>query len=110
MAWPPYLMTTVSPWKRFSQGSASISVAALADASSTRPCSIVTSSTPSGRIGPSRRIGTVLVHVGSGQVSGQDDRGVRSGRQVHGDGYVLGGQVDVRAVLAGRPVAAHPDA
>ena len=35
MACPPYLITTVWPWNLFSQGSASISVAALADASAT---------------------------------------------------------------------------
>ncbi len=47
MAWPPYLITTVWPWNRFSQGSASISVAALADASATRPCITVMWNTPS---------------------------------------------------------------
>ena len=40
IAWPPYLITTVSPWKRSSQGSASIRVAALAVAATRRASSL----------------------------------------------------------------------
>jgi hypothetical protein len=39
MALPPYLITTVLPWNSSSQGSASVSTAALASARARRPLS-----------------------------------------------------------------------
>src|SRR6266446_4624000 len=102
MACPPYLITTVRPWNLASQGSASISVAALADAPAASPSTwaekgawcpslsavvTVMSSTPHvgwALIGsrPLCRVSRVLVHVSGGQVGGQDDGGVRARGQV----------------------------
>ncbi len=75
IAWPPYLTTTTAPWKRASQGSASMSVAALASAAERSRR----------RRRRSCRVRRVLVDVGQGQVVGPDGRGGRAGVQVDRD-------------------------
>src|SRR6187455_314971 len=100
IALPPYLITIVAPWNSSSQGSASVSVAALRSAAS-RSRDIRS---------PSRRVRGVLVHVGVGQVGGPDRGRPDPGLQVHGDAHASTGQVDQLPRLTGLAVAADPDA
>src|SRR5512139_531622 len=84
IAWPPYLITTVRPLKRSSQGSASISVAALAIACS-RFLGLMSRS-PVRSCG----VGRVLVDVGGREVGGPYRRAGGPRRQVDGDRDLAG--------------------
>jgi hypothetical protein len=98
MALPPYLITTILPWKRSSHGSASVRMAALASALSTVRDGPLMSNMPSS--------------LRRNRATGRWSRRwrVRPGVEQDADMHVRGGQVDLGAVLAGGPVDAHLDA